>query len=37
MDTNMTTKEMMNLYNVGKTVIFGANKGSMINIQKRHL
>ena len=37
MDTNMTTKEMMNLYNVGKTVIFGANKGSMINIQKTYL
>ena len=33
----MTTKEMMNLYNVGKTVIFGANKGSMINIQKTYL
>lgn len=37
MDTNMTTKEMMNLYNVGKTVIFGANKESMINIQKTYL
>lgn len=37
MDTNMTTKEMMNLYNVGKSVIFGANKGSLINIQKTYL
>lgn len=37
MDTNMTTKEMMNLYNVGKSVIFGANEGSMINIQKTYL
>jgi len=33
----MTTKEMMNLYNVGKSVIFGANKGSLINIQKTYL
>lgn len=37
MDTNMTTKEMMNLYNVGKSVILGANDGSMINIQKTYL
>lgn len=37
MDTNMTTKEMMNLYNVGKSVIFNANKGSLINIQKTYL
>ncbi len=37
MDTNMTTKEMMNLYNVGKSVILNANEGSLINIQKTYL
>lgn len=36
-DTNMTTNEMMNLYNVGKQVVFGGNNGSMINIQKTYL
>lgn len=36
-DTNMTTSEMMNLYNVGKQVVFGGNNGSMINIQKTYL
>lgn len=37
MDTNMTTKEMMNLYNVGKSIILNANEGSLINIQKTYL
>lgn len=37
MDTNMSTNEMLNLYNVGKNMIFGANSGSMINIQKTYL
>ena len=37
MDTNMSTDEMLNLYNVGKSVIFGGNNGSMINIQKTYL
>lgn len=37
MDTNMSTNEMLNLYNVGKNMIFGANRGSMINIQKTYL
>ena len=36
-DTNMSTNEMLNLYNVGKNMIFGANSGSMINIQKTYL
>ncbi|MDE6141692.1 MAG: LCP family protein, partial [Bacilli bacterium] len=37
MDTNMSTNEMLNLYTVGKNMIFGANSGSMINIQKTYL
>ena len=37
MDTNMQTSEMLNLYNVGKNMIMGANNGSMINIQKTYL
>lgn len=37
MDTNMTTKEMLNLYNVGKSIVFGANSGQMITIQKTYL
>lgn len=37
MDTNMSTNEMLNLYNVGKSIIFGGNHGSMINIQKTYL
>lgn len=37
MDTNMQTNEMLNLYNVGKNMIFGANNGGMINIQKTYL
>lgn len=37
MDTNMSTDEMLNLYNVGKSVIFGGTGGSMINIQKTYL
>lgn len=36
-DTNMSTNQMMNLYNVGKNMIFSANSGSMINIQKTYL
>ena len=36
-DTNMSTNQMMNLYNVGKTMIFNGNSGSMINIQKTYL
>lgn len=36
-DTNMSTNQMMNLYNVGKNMIFSGNKGSMINIQKTYL
>lgn len=36
-DTNMSTNEMLNLYNVGKNMIFGSNNGSMINIQKTYL
>lgn len=37
MDTNMTTSEMMNLYNVGKSALFNNKNGSMINIQKTYL
>lgn len=37
MDTNMQTSEMLNLYNVGKNMLIGANNGSMINIQKTYL
>lgn len=37
MDTNMTTKEMMNLYNVGKSIVFGSNNGQLVNIQKTYL
>ncbi len=37
MDTNMSKNEMLNLYNVGKSMIFGANDGAMINIQKTYL
>ncbi len=36
-DTNMSTNQMMNLYNVGKSMIFSGNSGSMINIQKTYL
>ena len=36
-DTNMSTNQMMNLYNVGKSMIFRGNSGSMINIQKTYL
>lgn len=36
-DTNMSTNQMMNLYNIGKNMIFSANEGSMINIQKTYL
>ena len=36
-DTNMSTNQMMNLYNVGKSMIFSGNSGSMINIQKTNL
>jgi hypothetical protein len=36
-DTNMTTSEIMNLYNVGKSAILSANNGSLINIQKTYL
>lgn len=36
-DTNMATSQMMNLYNVGKSAILGANNGSMINVQKTYL
>lgn len=36
-DTNMSTNQMMNLYNVGKNMIFSGNAGSMINIQKTYL
>lgn len=38
MDTNMSTNEMLNLYNVGKNMLFNSTKdGSMINIQKTYL
>ena len=36
-DTNMSTNQMMNLYNVGKSMLFSGNSGSMINIQKTYL
>ena len=36
-DTNMSTNQMMNLYNVGKSMLFSENLGSMINIQKTYL
>ena len=35
--TNMTTKEMLNLYNVFKSTIADANDGQIINIQKTYL
>ena len=35
--TNMSTKEMLNLYNVFKASIANANDGSLINIQKTYL
>jgi len=35
--TNMTTKEMLNLYNVFKSSIANANDGQIINIQKTYL
>ena len=37
MNTNMSTSQILNLYNVGKNVITSSNKGSMINIQKTYL
>ncbi len=38
MDTNMSTNEMLNLYNVGKSMIFNnSNDGNLINIQKTYL
>lgn len=38
MDTNMSTNEMMNLYNVGKSVLFNSKSdGALINIQKTYL
>lgn len=37
LDTNMSTNEMLNLYNVGKSMVFSANEGSIINIQKTYL
>lgn len=37
-DTNMSTNEMLNLYNVGKSVLFNSTgDGSLINIQKTYL
>ncbi len=35
--TNMSTKEMLNLYNVFKSTISSANDGQIINIQKTYL
>ena len=35
--TNMSTKEMLNLYNVFKSSISNANDGQLINIQKTYL
>ena len=35
--TNMTTKEMLNLYNVFKSTMADANNGQIINIQKTYL
>ena len=35
--TNMTTKEMLNLYNVFKSSIADANDGQLVNIQKTYL
>lgn len=36
-DTNMKTKEMLNLYGVLKNIVMGSNNGSMINIQRTYL
>jgi LCP family protein required for cell wall assembly len=35
--TNMSTKEMLNLYNVFKSTIADANDGQLVNIQKTYL
>ena len=35
--TNMSTKEMLNLYNVFKSTIADANDGQIVNIQKTYL
>lgn len=37
MDSNMSESEILNFYNVGKSALLNANKGSMINIQKTYL